>query len=91
MQSVFLSGLALVFAVAIRVAHLVFDFIPWVGTILMLVLGLANMAFGLAWFVVYLISLVKAFSNQEWEIPWLGKLARAQLEKMDGPPTRPAA
>jgi uncharacterized membrane protein len=39
---------------------------------------------------VYLVSLVKAFSNQEWEIPWLGKLARRQLALMDGTPAPPA-
>jgi hypothetical protein len=26
---------------------------------------------------------VKAFSKQEWEIPFLGKIAREQLAKMD--------
>lgn len=91
MQSVFLGGLALAVAMVIRIAHLVFEFIPWVGRILNAVLGLANMLFGLAWLIVYIICVVKAFSGQEWEIPWLGKLARKQLEHTDGPPAPPAA
>lgn len=87
MQAVFLGGLALAVSIVVRIAHLVFEFIPWVGKILMLVMGLANMVFGLAWLIVYVICVVKAFSNQEWEIPWLGKLARKQLDQTDGPST----
>lgn len=84
MQAVFLGGLAVGISVAIGMAHLVFDLIPLVGKLLMGVLGLADMLFRLAWFIVYVICIVKAFSNQEWEIPWLGKLARKQLERTDG-------
>ena len=48
-------------------------------------IGLGNMVFGIVWFIVYVIAAVKAFSGQEWEIPWLGKLARKQLAQTDGP------
>lgn len=91
MQSVFFGGLLLGVSIFVRIALLVFDFIPWIGKLLMFVTGIANMIFGLASLIVYIICVVKAFSKQEWEIPWLGKLARKQLEQMDGPPTQPAA
>ncbi|MGB8166171.1 MAG: hypothetical protein WCF18_01685 [Chthoniobacteraceae bacterium] len=91
MQSVFLGGLALAVPIVFRIAQLVFDFIPFVGKLMMLALGLVNMLFGIAWFIVYLICVVKAFSRQEWEIPWLGKLARKQLEQLDGAAAPPAA
>ena len=91
MQSVFLGGLSLAVSIVVRIAHLVFEFIPWIGKVLIFVTGIANMLFGLASLIVYIICIVKAFSNQEWEIPWLGKLARKQLEQTDGPPAPPAA
>lgn len=91
MQSIFFGGVALAASVVFKIASLVFGFIPIVGKLLLLVLWLANLAFGVAWFVVYLISIVKAFSKQEWEIPWLGGLARKQLEQMDGPRADPPA
>lgn len=84
MQSLFLGGLAVAVAVVIRVASLVFNFIPWIGTLLIILIGLVNVIFGIAWFVLYVITVVKAFSGQEWEIPWLGKLARKQLAQTDG-------
>ncbi len=86
MQSLFLGGLALAVSIVTKVATLVFHFIPWVGTLLIVVIGLANLVFGIGWFVLYVISVVKAFSGQEWEIPYLGKLARKQLAQTDGPP-----
>jgi uncharacterized membrane protein len=89
MQSLFLGGLALAVSIVTKVATLVFHFIPWVGTLLIVVIGLANLVFGIGWFVLYVISAVKAFSGQEWEIPYLGKLARKQLAQTDGPTMPP--
>ena len=86
MQSVFLGGLAIAVSIAFTVAAFVFHFIPWIGSVLIGVIWLATVAFKIAWFVVYLIAAVKAFSGQEWELPWLGKLARKQLAQTDGPP-----
>jgi uncharacterized membrane protein len=90
MQAAFLGGLAVAVSVALGMAHLVFDMIPVIGGLLMGILTLTNIVFRIAWFVVYVICVMKAFSNQEWEIPWLGKLARKQLEQMDGPTATPA-
>ena len=42
-------------------------------------LWLASLAFWLGSVVVWVITIIKAFSNVEWEIPYLGKLARKQL------------
>jgi uncharacterized membrane protein len=89
MQALFLSGLALAVAIVVGMAHLVFGFIPLLGKVLLFFFETANRVFNLAWFVVYVICVVKAFSGQEWEIPWLGRLARAQLRQTDGPPTPP--
>ncbi len=56
---------------------------PFVGGLMTVLLGLLYWVFRIGWLVVYIISIVKAFSKQEWEIPILGKIAREQLAKMD--------
>lgn len=91
MQAVFLGGLALAVALLAQIAIVIFGLIPFVGWLLVLIVHLIHLAFTIAWFIVYLITIVKAFSRQEWEIPWLGKLARKQLAQMDGASTPPAA
>ena len=91
MQSMFLGGLALAVSIAMQIAGFVFGFIPVVGKLMGILLGFAHLIFSLAWFVVYVIGIVKAFTGKEWEIPWLGKLARQQLARIDGASPPPAA
>ena len=86
MQSILLGGVAFAVSIALRVAEFVFGYIPVVGKLMLLLLWVANLVFGIAWFIVYVIGIVKAFTGKEWEIPVLGKLARQQLERLDGPP-----
>jgi len=64
--------------VAVAVVSFVFSHLPLIGGLLNRILGIGNMAFSLAWFVVYVIVVAKAFSGKEWEIPYLGKIARKQ-------------
>lgn len=90
MQAIFLGGLAVAVNLILRAAVAFFGLIPIAGKLVVMLLALANLLFGLAWFILYVVTVVKAFSNQEWEIPWLGKLARRQLDKLDGGATPPA-
>ncbi|MEA3210081.1 MAG: hypothetical protein QOE70_3138 [Chthoniobacter sp.] len=93
MQAVFLGGLAVVVAVFVQFAGLIFSNIPVIGTLVGWLLWLIHLVFGLAWFAVYAITVVKSFADEEWEIPWLGKLARKQLAQLDSrlpPPAAPA-
>ena len=83
MQAVLLGLAAFAAAAVFSVGYFVLGYLPFIGGLLKLLLGLVQWAFNLGWFVVYIISIVKAFSNQEWEIPVLGKIARQQLARMD--------
>ena len=91
MQSIFFGGLAFGISIVLRVVAFVFGFLPFIGKLMLFLLLIVYPIFGLAWFVVWVIGIVKAFSGKEWEIPWLGKLARQQLEKIDGAATPPAS
>jgi uncharacterized membrane protein len=79
MQSVFFGAALFVVSIVLQIAGLVLGHIPILGWLLLLVLALAGLVFGLGSFVVWVITIVKAFSNVEWEIPYIGKLARKQL------------
>jgi len=88
MQSVFLGGLWIGLWFGLAIVFLILHGIPLIGTLLWLVSIVVRLAFLCVWiFTVY-----KAFSGKEWEIPYLGKLARQQLAKMESTtPDVPAA
>ena len=72
MQAVFFGGSWLLFGI--------------LNAVLMHILGplvilwvLVAMLINLGFVIVWIIGLVKAFTGQAWEIPILGKMARAQL------------
>ena len=75
----FLGGLLLAVSILMRVMAFLFQFIPFLGKLLMLALWVLHVVFSVAWLVAYVVQIVKAFSNKEWEIPYLGPLARKQL------------
>ncbi len=79
MQSVFFGGVMLALSIVSRIAGLVLGNIWVLGKIIIFLLGILGMVLGLAFLVVWIITIIKALSNVEWEIPILGKLARKQL------------
>jgi len=80
MQSVFLGGAIVAASIVTQIVALIFSHLPLIGWLIALLVGMLFWVLWLGWFVVYLITIIKAFSNQEWEIPVLGPLARKQLE-----------
>ena len=90
MQSVFLGGAMLATSIAVQILVLIFLHVPLIGWLLALLLHIGFWVVSLGWFVVYVIAIVKAFSNQEWEIPVLGPLARKQLAAGPTGPVGPA-
>ncbi len=82
MQSVILGGLLIVVSLAVGLAELLFHQIPIVGFLLALGFAAVNLVFSLAWLVVWVIAIVKALTNVEWEVPVLGAMARKRLAEM---------
>lgn len=78
MQSIILGTVALLVWISVEVVDFIFRHIPLIGGLLHWVLYAMNSVFSLVWIVVYLIVIVQAFRGKEWQIPYLGKLARKQ-------------
>ena len=89
MQAVLLGLVSFAGAILFAVAHFVFGHMPLIGGVMNFTLGLLRWAFQIAWFIAYVVCIVKAFSNEEWEIPWLGKIARQQLARLGPGPLPP--
>jgi len=75
MQSVFLGGVYVALSIAMSIAFAILHGVPLVGTLLLMVSIVVRLGIFLAW----VMTVVKAYSGKEWEIPYLGKLARQQL------------
>ncbi|HSI11303.1 MAG TPA: hypothetical protein VK961_04635 [Chthoniobacter sp.] len=77
MQSIFLGGLWVALSIGMAIIYIMLHGIPLIGTLI----WLASMAFRIVLFVAWVVMVIKAFQNKEWEIPYLGSLARQQLAK----------
>lgn len=83
MQAVLLGAVAFGLAIVFMVAHLVLGHLPLIGGLMGVLLGLLHWVCQIGWLVLYILCIIKAFTGKEWEIPWLGKIARVQLARMD--------
>ena len=79
MQSVFLGGLLLAVSLAIGLAEMIFHHVPLIGWLVAMGFVAVNLIFSIVWLIVWVVTIVKALSNVEWEVPVLGALARKQL------------
>ena len=76
MQSVFFGAATFVCSVVCTVVGAVLGHILWIFGVLW---GLFATLIYLGLLIVWIVMLVKAFNGKEWEVPFLGKLARQQL------------
>ena len=76
MQSVLFGCALFGITVVLLIASFILGHIPILGW---LVMTAAWMIFGVSFLIIWIVGFIKALSNVEWEIPYLGKLARKQL------------
>jgi uncharacterized membrane protein len=76
MQSIVFGVAWVVLWIALTILSGVLAVIPILGWLIGAVLWLA---IGLGGFVAWVLLMYKAFQGQEWELPWIGQLARKQL------------
>jgi uncharacterized membrane protein len=80
MQSVYLGGIGVGFSIVERIVALCVYRIPIIGWIAILLMSILSMVIGLATLVFWIVTMLKAYKNQEWEIPVIGAMARKQLD-----------
>lgn len=83
MQATIFGAAWFLLAVLMKIVGTVFAFIPLLGWIIVALLFFAYLLLTIAGFIVWIITLIKSFSGLEWDIPFLGRLARQQLTKMN--------
>jgi uncharacterized membrane protein len=80
MQSIIFGGAWFLFNIASAVVHAVVGAIPGVGPILVFMWAVIAALAHLAFLVVFIVAVVKAFSGVRWDIPYIGPMARKQVE-----------
>jgi len=80
MQSIILGAAWLVFYIAALIVHGVFNAIPGIGGILVFFWQIVVALVYIVFLVLWIVAMVKAFINVRWEIPYIGPIARKQIE-----------
>ena len=79
MQSIIFGGAWILFAFVYAIAHAILTPIPAIGLIFAIVLWIAWALVSIAFLVLFIITVVKAFTGVRWEIPYIGPMARKQV------------
>src|SRR5881275_1038151 len=84
MQSIIFGCAWFLFNIVSAVVHAVFGAIPGIGGILVFFWAIIAALVHLAFLVVMIIAIVKAFTGVRWDIPYVGPVARRQVEGAGG-------
>src|SRR6185437_16119346 len=79
MQSIIFGGLWILCSIVHSIASAILTPIPAIGLIFTIILGIAWALLSLAFLVVFIITIVKAFTGVRWEIPYIGPMASKQV------------
>src|SRR5213594_312305 len=80
MQSIIFGCAWFLFNIVSDVVHVVFGAIPGIGGILVFFWAIIAALVHLAFLVIMIITIVKAFTGVRWDIPYIGPVARKQVE-----------
>jgi uncharacterized membrane protein len=80
MQSIIFGGAWILFAIVHSVARAILTPVPAIGVLFGLLLWIIWALVSICFLVVMIIAMVKAFTNVRWDIPYVGPIARKQLE-----------
>ena len=80
MQSIIFGGAWFLVSLVLAIIYAIFASVPAIGGLLALLWGLIKMIVQLAFVVIWIIATVKAFTGVRWEIPYIGPVARKQVE-----------
>ena len=80
MQSIIFGGVWILFNIVSAIMHAIFWSVPGIGGFLAVLWGLVSLFVHLAFLVILIITIVKAFTNVRWDIPYIGPIARKQID-----------
>src|ERR1700757_4454222 len=80
MQSIIFGCAWFLFNIVSAVVHVVFAAIPAIGGILVFFWAIIAALVHLVFLVIMIITIVKAFTGVRWDIPYIGPVARRQVE-----------
>jgi len=80
MQSIIFGCAWFLFNIVSAVVHAVFWAIPGIGGILVFFWAIIAALVHLVFLVIMIITIVKAFTGVRWDIPYIGPVARRQVE-----------
>jgi uncharacterized membrane protein len=79
MQSIIFGGVWILFNIVSTIVLAIFNNVPAIGGFLAVLWGLVSMLVHLAFLVIFIITVIKAFTNVRWDIPYIGPMARKQI------------
>src|SRR5213080_2266493 len=80
MQSIIFGGAWILFDIISKILFAIFGSIPAIGGILVFFWAIIAALVHLAFLVIMIITIVKAFTGVRWDIPYVGPIARKQVE-----------
>jgi uncharacterized membrane protein len=80
MQSIIFGCAWFLFNIVSAVVHAVFGAIPGIGGILVFFWAIIAALVHLLFLVIMIVTIVKAFTGVRWDIPYIGPIARKQVE-----------
>jgi uncharacterized membrane protein len=80
MQSIIFGGAWIVFTIIWNVLFGVLGHIPVLGWIFALILWIIWAIWSIGAVIVWVIAMIKAFSGVRWDIPYIGPIARNQVD-----------
>ncbi|MFL6526466.1 MAG: DUF4870 domain-containing protein [Chthoniobacterales bacterium] len=78
MQSIVFGGAWILFDIISMIVSSIFGALPGLGGVLITLWSLVAALVHLGFLVVFIITVVKAFTGVRWEIPYIGPIARQQ-------------
>ena len=80
MQSIIFGGAWIIFDIVARIVQAVFSTIPAIGGLFVVLWGLIWAIVTIGFLIVFVITVIKAFTGVRWEIPYIGPVARNQVD-----------
>jgi uncharacterized membrane protein len=79
MQSIIFGGAWLLFNILSGILHMILWSIPAIGGFLSGLWTFVAALLHLGFFIIMIITMIKAFSGTRWDIPYIGPIARKQV------------